>query len=176
MYKVVINKVNSLASAVTGSLKTPSPAPNCCYVNGVVSRSLQSTNYSWSSRSTCYKTIYWGRSAAHDFWVAHNIADDLTVALQARDWTPADSDGAATGGCVHTSRRASGGCGGEEVHVIVYLHGTTDTYYNYYAWQIIIHGKGISIVIIIISMTYGNIKGTAGGIHITYPPARGNQL
>ena len=60
-----------------------------------------------------------GRSAAGDFRVVHNIAGDLTVALQTRDRTPADSDGATTGDCVHASWRASGGCGGECMYIII---------------------------------------------------------
>ena len=60
-----------------------------------------------------------GRSAAGDFRVAHNIADDLTVALQARDWTPADSDGDSSGGCGHSSWKASGGCRGECMYIII---------------------------------------------------------
>ena len=60
-----------------------------------------------------------GRSAAGDFRVVHNIAGDLTVALQARDWTPADSDGATTGDCIHASWRASGSWEGECMYIII---------------------------------------------------------
>ena len=54
-------------------------------------------------------------TAAGNFCVAHNIAGDLPVALQAWNWTPADCDGTATGGYDHISWRTRDGYKGEEV-------------------------------------------------------------